>query len=88
VARNVVAYSRLLKALRIRLSRSEQRALARVVRRLRVDALPALDDYETLHPYAGTAWARRVPGLALWLIYRFDAKRLDRSRHAWVRSPA
>jgi hypothetical protein len=34
--------------------------------------LPRSEDFETLHPYAGTAWARPLPGLGLWLLYAFD----------------
>ena len=40
-----------------------------------VDAtLPGRGDFEALLYPVGTAWARRIAGRSLWLLYRFDVE--------------
>lgn len=51
---------------------AERQRVGRAMRDLAAGPLPAPEDYEApLYP-AGTAWARAIPGRALWLLYRFD----------------
>jgi hypothetical protein len=46
--------------------------------RLQAGPLPGDNDYETLIPHqAGTGWAREIPELHVWLLYRFHDDELE-----------
>jgi hypothetical protein len=47
-------------------------ALNGALARLLAARVPGPLDFEALIPPVGAAWARRVPGLSLWVFYRFD----------------
>jgi hypothetical protein len=71
----LTAFGPLAAARILPLAGSVRRAITREFARLAAGELPAASDYPTLHPYAGTAWARHIPAIALWLLYTFDNDR-------------
>lgn len=48
-------------------------ALGATLGRLINGKLPTSHDFEALLPPVGVAWARRVPGVQLWVFFTFDA---------------
>jgi len=57
---------------------SKRKRVAREMARIQSGPLPGEGDYETLIPHRpGIGWAREIPELRLWLVYRFDEDELE-----------
>ena len=55
----------------------KRRRVGREIGRLVTGPLPDRDDYETPIPYRGVGWAREIPELRLWLLYKFDDDEME-----------
>jgi len=81
LARRIPRLSATLKRGILKLGITPQSARFRAVFRtagalVSTETLPAITDFETVFA-PGRAYARRVPGQNLWILYRFDATHLD-----------
>jgi hypothetical protein len=61
------------------LSPVQRRAVAGELRKLAAEAVPGPADYEALvsPPAIGVAWARKVTGFTLWVLYVLDEERIS-----------
>ncbi|HEX6764061.1 MAG TPA: hypothetical protein VF103_01260 [Polyangiaceae bacterium] len=57
----------------LKLDRTEKSAVAATTIRLEnASSLPGAEDFEALRWPVGVAWARKVRGARLWVLYSFD----------------